>query len=110
MQLEEVVRQVVRDEVRTAVRQEMDAIRGSMSRAQGELDLDLVSVTQAAADIGVSEGTVRGLQKKNEIKKYKRGRIVLVDRSELRRYFSSPSPTEPQQETPDAWVAKKLGR
>lgn len=102
--LRAMVREVVREETKKLA---AEGARAPRAATTGQLP-DLVRRTTAAAELDISEATVRGWQNKGKIKKYKKGGIVFVDRAELRRYVSEPEPDPDSDVSVDEWAAKKL--
>jgi len=83
---ESALRDIIRDEVRTAIRQEL----GKKPVTAG----DYVSVAEAANIASVQSQTIRAWIRSGKLTEYKAGRVLRVRRSELEAFLSAgPSPT-----------------
>jgi excisionase family DNA binding protein len=82
---ESVLREIIRDEVRTVIRQEM----GNKPAAAG----DYVSVAEAAQIASVQGQTIRSWIRSGDLTGYKAGRVLRVRRTELEAFLAGGSPS-----------------
>jgi excisionase family DNA binding protein len=82
--LDEVVRQVVRDEVRQVVREELRSfLRELRPDGNAGASPELLSVKEAAEEVGVNPATIRNWVHQGRLARYGTGRIWRVRRPEL---------------------------
>lgn len=92
MSLEDSLRQIVREELRDALRD----LKGS--RAEGRSGAELLSIAQCVALTGYSAGTIRKWRAEDRFTKYGQGRTIRIDKAELlrlmRRRDDAAAPTD----------------
>lgn len=77
---ESALREIIRDEIRTVIRQEL----GRKPAAAG----DYVSVSEAAQIASVQAQTIRAWVRSGKLTEYKAGRVLRVRRSELEAFLA----------------------
>jgi|GEM_PF-2416627 len=89
------LRGIIRDEVRSAIRQEL----GRKPAATG----DLVKVAEAAQIASVTTQTIRVWLRAGRLKEYRAGRVLRVRRSELEEFLATgPTQGGPNEVSPEA--------
>jgi excisionase family DNA binding protein len=92
---ESALRDIIRDEVRTAIRHEL----GKKPVTAG----DYVSVAEAANIASVQGQTIRAWIRSGRLTEYKAGRVLRVRRSELETFLAvAPSPETASDLSPEA--------
>jgi excisionase family DNA binding protein len=95
------LRDIIRDEVRTAIRQEL----GKKPAAAGEF----VSVTKAAQIASVSPQTIRVWMKAGKLRGYNAGRVLRVRRQELEDFLAAgPSPASTTDLSPEELADRRF--
>ena len=91
---ESALREIIRDEVRTAIRQEL----GKKPATAGEF----VRVAEAAQIAAVSTQTIRVWVRAGRLTEYKAGRVLRVRRSELEAFLATdPTPNASARLSPE---------
>jgi excisionase family DNA binding protein len=95
------LRDLIRDEVRSAIRQEM----GKKPAAAGEF----VSVAEAAGIASVTTQTIRAWLRADRLTEYKAGRVLRVRRSELEEFLvKGATPDAATNMSPEALDQRQL--
>lgn len=103
--IEAVVRELVRDAVAEALREQ--AVRESPPlRNSGEV---YISVAKAARTVDVAPGTVRAWIRSGRLEAKRAGRVLRISRAELERFIAG-APGKAQQVETQRRAAKLLGR
>jgi excisionase family DNA binding protein len=88
------LREIIRDEVRTTIRQEL----GKQPASAGEF----VSVAKAAQIAAVSTQTIRAWVRAGRLMEYKAGRVLRVRRSDLEAFLATgPTPSASARLSPE---------
>lgn len=109
MTLDTYLREVLREEIRTVLREEMNA---RPSPPTAEPAGDYLSMKQVLKMTGFSEPTIAKWAKEGHFKKHGRGRAVRYRRTEVEHFLASrPTPSvEPDiDELADAMLAPRRG-
>jgi excisionase family DNA binding protein len=95
------LRDIIRDEVRTAIRQEL----GKKPATAGEF----VSVADAAQIASVTTQTIRVWVREGRLNGYHAGRVLRVRRSELEAFLANgPSPGTPAGMSPEELADRRF--
>ena len=95
------LRDIIRDEIRTTIRQEL----GKQPAAAG----DFVSVCEAARIASVSPQAIRAWMRAGRLTGYKAGRVLRVRRGELENFLAAcPSPAPTTHASPEELADKRF--
>ena len=97
------LREMIRDIVKEAVREELRA-----QPAKPDTGIDLLTVQEVAAIAKVNKSTVRDWIAKSRIKVYRAGRQIRIYRAELERFLRSGNASEESLDERAAKILKVL--
>jgi excisionase family DNA binding protein len=110
MTLDEVIRQVVREEVRTVVREELGALREAAPAEPGpERATELLDVAGVAKLCHATAGTVRTWIQSGRLAARKAGHRYLVRPVDVERFLSARLAGEPDVEGQVSSILDRLG-
>lgn len=100
--LEDTLRAMIREEVRTAFADVMKTVATQSS--------EHLTVREAATIAKVTEKTIRNWLAGGELKTYHAGRLQRVDRAELERFMSDGPKAKAEEQTPEQLARLRLAR
>ena len=110
MPFDNAIRSMLREEIRTAVREELRALLPKVPASPAQSD-DFLSVQDAAKVARVCAATVRSWLRHGQLKRYGTARLPRIRRSELVRFMATQPSSESEPPRPiDEQVASILSR